>query len=123
MDLRVDPAEQDRWVKAALQGPVLNPRPPKSWYSTILADFGYFPAARTPVGRLFDKVRNKKVVIVGLDGVGKTKLLRDHICLEREGRDIERRRPLSGCEVESVAYPHNVCEFEVTRSIGKACPD
>jgi hypothetical protein len=101
-------AEQERWVEAVLRGPIVNPPPPQSWYSTILSAFKFLPANRTPVSRLFDKVRDKKIVIVGLDGVGKTKLLRDHICLEREGRDIAMRRPAIGIEVESVAYPHNV---------------
>jgi hypothetical protein len=110
---RADPAEQDRWVKAALRGPVVNPRPSKSWYSTILSAFSSFPGYRTPVGRLFDRVRDKKIIIVGLDGVGKTKLLRDHICLEREGRDIAIRKPTLWVGVESVAYPHNVRRSQV----------
>jgi len=95
-------------VAAALQGVTIDPPKPKAWFSTILSTLGLSAPRLTPFAHIFDNVHNKKIILVGLDDAGKTSLLREHICLEREGQDIATRRPMIAIEVETVLYPHNV---------------
>jgi hypothetical protein len=95
----------------ALKGPTidpLDPLRPKTWSSTILSMFDLFSSQLTPFARLFDSIQNKKIILTGLDDAGKTRLMREHICFDRSGRDIATRKPFLGCYVQTVEYPHNV---------------
>jgi hypothetical protein len=110
------------YIEAALRGPTINPQKPRPWYSSILSTLGFSAPKLTPFAHLFDNVRNKKILIVGLDNAGKTKLLHNHICLEHEGQDIATRKPVAGIEIETVLYPHNV-RNDLEQTVFESCTD